>query len=622
MQSGTRHPPLTLSIATLGLMLWATMFPAPATAQQVDYEIAFPNAAHHEAEVQVTFQGVGEGEPLEVRMSRTSPGRYALHEFAKNVYKVEAFDAQNNPLALTRPDPHQWDVADHDGTVRLSYTLFGDRADGTYAAIDETHAHLNIPATFMWARGFEDAPIRIRFEKLRPDWGIATQLFPTSDDTVFTAPDLPYFLDSPTELSAHVVREWLIESNDETYTIRLAVHHAGTANEADDFAELAKRVVAEQIAVYGELPRYETGAYTFIADYLPYVNRDGMEHRNSTILTSRNPLSTGARANLGTLSHEFFHSWNVERIRPQTLEPFDLEEANMSGELWFAEGFTSDYAPLFIRRAGISSDGDYGNNISGVLETVINGPGRGFFSPVEMSMQAPFVDAAVSIDPQNSDNRFISYYDWGNALGLGLDLTLRARFGATLDDYMRAMWFDHGQPERPYTQADLERVLGETIGDAAFASEFFRRYVEGTEVMDYRTLLANGGYLLRRANPGNVWLGANIVSQRGNAIIGGTPILGSPFYEAGLESGAVLMEVDGGPVSSAGYFNEVIRSHRVGDRLSLGYEFRGERKQTTLVLTEDPSLEVVTYERANLRLTDSIRTFRERWLGSKAIQSR
>ena len=597
------------------------MFPASAAAQRVDYEIAFPNAAHHEAEVHVTFQDIPVGEALEVRMSRTSPGRYALHEFAKNVYKVEVFDGQDNPLNFTRPNPHQWDVADHDGTVRLSYTLFGDRADGTYTAIDETHAHLNMPATFMWARGFEDAPIRIRFEALRPNWEIATQLFPTSDNAVFTAPDLPYFLDSPSELSSHVVREWALASNGETYTIRLAVHHAGTDGEVDDYAELAKRVVAEQVAVYGELPQYETGRYTFIADYLPYVSRDGMEHRNSTILTSRNPLSTGARANLGTLSHEFFHSWNVERIRPQTLEPFDLEEVNMSGELWFAEGFTSYYGPLFIRRAGIGSDGDYADNISRVLDTVINAPGRGFFSPVEMSMQAPFVDAAVSIDPQNSDNTFISYYDWGSAIGLGLDLTLRTRFGTTLDDYMRAVWFAHGQTERPYTQADLERVLGETTGDEVFAADFFRRYVEGREMMGYTALLANGGYLLRQANPGNPWLGANILGQRGNAIVGGTPILGSPLYEAGLEAGAILMEIDGSPISSAAYFENVIRSHRVGDRLTLDYEFRGERKQTTLALTEDPALEVVTYERADIRVTDTIRSFRESWLDSKATQT-
>ncbi len=608
--------------ARLGLFLSIAMSPACLEAQQVHYEIAFPNAVHHEAEVQVTFQEVPAGEPLEIRMSRTSPGRYALHEFAKNVYNVRVSDGQNDPLAFARPDPHQWDVSDHDGTVRISYTLFGDRADGTYAGIDETHAHLNIPATFMWARGFEDAPIRVRFVAMRSDWGIATQLFPTADATVFTAPNLPYFLDSPIELSAHAVRDWVTASNGENYTIRLAVHHAGTGNEVDDYAELAEMVVAEQIAVYGELPRFETGTYTFIADYLPYVSRDGMEHRNSTVLTSTNPLSTGARTNLGTLSHEFFHSWNVERIRPLSLEPFDLETANMSGELWFAEGFTSYYGSLAIRRAGIANDREYAASISRTINRVINSPGRRFFSPVEMSMQAPFVDAAVSIDPHNRDNTFVSYYDWGSVIALGLDLTLRARFGRTLDDYMRAIWLDHGQSERPYTPADLERVLGETVGDAAYASEFFRRYVTGREVMDYAALLARGGYSLRSANPGNAWLGANVADRVGGTVISQAPVLGSPLYEAGLESGAVLQELGGNRIASAAHFEAMIRSNQFGDRLAVEYEFRGERKQTTLVLTEDPALEVVTYEGANLPLTDSIRRFRVSWLGSKATQAR
>src|SRR5690606_24073839 len=112
--------------------------------------------------------------PLELRMARSSPGRYALHEFAKNVYDVRAYDVDNRPLTVTRPNEHQWNVAGHKGHVRVTYTLYGDRADGTYAAIDRTHAHLNIPATFMFARGLQDRPIRVRFNVPDPSWKIAT----------------------------------------------------------------------------------------------------------------------------------------------------------------------------------------------------------------------------------------------------------------------------------------------------------------------------------------------------------------------------------------------------------------------------------------------------------------
>ncbi|HEX7087113.1 MAG TPA: hypothetical protein VF198_12160, partial [Vicinamibacterales bacterium] len=311
--------------------------PAPAQSP-VRYVVSFPNAVHHEAEVVAIFADLAD-RPLEVRMSRSSPGRYALHEFAKNVYNVRAFDGEGRPLEVIRPDPYGWTVAGHDGTVRFAYTLFADRADGTYSGVDATHAHLNMPATFAWARGLEERPITVTFRvPAESGWKVASQLAPSADPWTFTAPGLQYFMDSPTELSDFELREWTVESNGKTYTIRLAVHHAGTDAELDAYAAMARRVVAEQMAVFGELPDYDHGTYTFIADYLPYVSGDGMEHRNSTVLTSTRSLADGAMANLGTLSHEFFHCWNMERIRSAAIEPFDFERANMSGELWLGEG--------------------------------------------------------------------------------------------------------------------------------------------------------------------------------------------------------------------------------------------------------------------------------------------
>jgi predicted metalloprotease with PDZ domain len=608
---------LRLAAACLAIFLGSVL---PATAQRrVDYEVAFPNAVHHEAEITATFAGVPAGAPLEVRMSRSSPGRYALHEFAKNVYNVRAVDGQGRPLEITRPNPHQWDIAGHDGTVRLSYTLFGDRADGTYTGIDNTHAHLNIPATFAWARGMETVPVVVTFRKPAAGWRIATQLVPTADSSVFTAPHLQYLMDSPTEISPFALRSWTVPGNGTPYTIRLAVHHDGTEAELDAYAAMAQKIVAEQIGVFGEPPAFDYGTYTFIADYLPHVAGDGMEHRNSTILTSTRPLATGAVANLGTLSHEFFHAWNVERIRPASLEPFDFERENMSGELWFAEGFTSYYDDLFLRRAGILSDEEYAAGLSGVVNTAVNAPGRAFFSPVEMSLQAPFVDAAVSIDPQNRRNTFISYYTWGAAVGLGLDLTLRSRFrGITLDDYMRAMWVAHGKPARPYTLADLRRVLGEVTSDTAFANDFFSRYIEGRETVDYEALLARAGFLVRKANAGRPWLGAPLAEQEGRVTVDAGTLIGSPLYVAGLDAGDVILRIGDTPVATVRDVEAVIAARAPGDTLPIEFEQRGERKRAELKLTEDPRLEVVTYESAGRPVTRQMREFRRQWLASRA----
>ena len=153
-------------------------------------------------------------------------------------------------------------------------------------------------------------------------------------------------------------------------------------------------------AVFGGLPRFDYGTYTFISCYRPNCAGDGMEHRNSTSLTSSASIAQASAQLLGTVSHEFFHAWNVERIRPAALEPFDFSDANMSGELWFAEGFTSYYGPLVIHRAGLTSTAQYARQISGAVNTLTTHPGRRFFGPVGMSQQAPFVDAAASIDPE------------------------------------------------------------------------------------------------------------------------------------------------------------------------------------------------------------------------------
>ncbi|MDP9349180.1 MAG: PDZ domain-containing protein [Gemmatimonadota bacterium] len=344
-----------------------------------------------------------------------------------------------------------------------------------------------------------------------------------------------------------------------------------------------------------------------------------MEHRNSTVLTSPRPLSTGALANLGTVSHEFFHAWNVERIRPRSLEPFNFEEANMSGELWFAEGFTSYYDDLFIQRAGIYALDQYAELLAGTLNGVLNAPGRGFFSPVEMSRQAPFVDAAASIDPTNRANTYISYYTWGAAVGLGLDLTLRARFpGVTLDDYMRAMWATYGKPEIPYTLADLRNVLGTVTGDRAFAEDFFRRYVEGREVVDYERLLGEAGLLLRRANPGRPFLGLALEYQEGRAVVSAPPLIGTPAYRAGLERGDTVLSVEGRPLVSAEEFAALVGARRPGEEVTVEWVQRGERRNARLTLAENPSFEVVTYEKAGRPVTDAVRAFRERWLGPKA----
>ena len=596
----------------------------PDAQAPVVYKVSFPAPEHHVANVEVVFSGVSAG-TLQARMSRSSPGRYAVHEFAKNVYDVHAFDGKGSELVTSRPNPYQWDVAGHDGTVRITYKIYGDLVDGTYLAIDPAHAHMNMPATLMWARRMDDRPVRVTFTPpAESGWKAATQLFPTSDPWTFTAPNLQYLFDSPTELSAYRLREFTVKNPDgKTFTIRAAVHTESSDQDIDQYAAGVEKIVREAVTVFGEYPEYDTGTYTFVADYLPTNAGDGMEHRNSTAVSGRGNVRNG----LGTASHEFFHCWNVERIRPQGLEPFNFEEANLTDSLWVAEGFTQYYGSLITGRAGISDVKNTVRNMGNLAAEVINGSGRQFRSPVEMSHMAPFVDAARAVDPTNFSTTFISYYTYGGAVALALDLTLRDKTDGriTLDDFMRAMWKAHGKPggpqpglvAKPYAVTDLRDRLAEVSGDRAFAEDFYKRYMIGRDVADYARLMQRAGVVLRKRNAGRAWAG-EIRGGQEAARIGNLQAPGTPAYDAGLEQDDTITEIDGKAIASLQQFGERIAGHKPGDTISVSFKRRnGVAQSTKIVLTEDPALEAVLIEDTGGAPTAAQKAFRDAWLGSK-----
>jgi predicted metalloprotease with PDZ domain len=346
-----------------------------------------------------------------------------------------------------------------------------------------------------------------------------------------------------------------------------------------------------------------------------------MEHRNSTILTSSSSLASNVIGLLGTVSHEFFHAWNMERLRSAALEPFDFEEANMSGELWFGEGFTSYYDDLTMRRAGILDDEQYLRGLSGTIDAVVNGRGRRFFSPVEMSMQAPFVDAAVSIDPNNRGNTFISYYTWGAAIGLALDLELRTRFQEiTLDDYMRELWQRHGRTFDNYDIADLRTALADLTGDRGFANEFFDRYIEGREAPDFARLLQAAGAEVRRARPGSAWLGPARLepAPEGGVLVASATWIDTPLYEAGVDRGAIIRSLGSTAVTTPEQLEQLVAASAPGTRTTITFRIRGEELTRPITLEEDESLVVVPLESPDAEA----RAFREAWLGSRAAVPR
>jgi predicted metalloprotease with PDZ domain len=303
-------------------------------------------------------------------------------------------------------------------------------------------------------------------------------------------------------------------------------------------------------------------------------------------------------------------------MRPRSLEPFDFERANVSTELWLAEGFTSYYDDIALRRAGIIGDAEFAGRLGGAIDAVQNGPGRRLRSPMEMSRRAPFVDAAVSIDPQNVGNTFISYYTWGSVVAAGLDLSLRTRMpSVTLDHFLREMWSRHGATEAPYTVEDVEAALTETAGDGAFAADFLGRFVRGTEVPDFETLLEPAGMVLRRSRPGAATFGRVSVAQESGALAVTAPTLvGEPLHEAGIDLGDRILALDG-IVAAETSLAAVAASRAPGDTVGVRFASRGFLVDAQVVLQEDPRLEVVLFEALGRTVTPDVAAFREAWLG-------
>ncbi|GMN09177.1 M61 family metallopeptidase [Croceitalea sp. MTPC9] len=581
----------------------ALSFCLSINSQTNSYKVSFDNAVHHEGVFTLSFPEIT-SDTLSVRMANSSPGRYAFHSFAKNVYSFKAMDSKGKTIPFHRPNPYQWDIYGHDGEVTIQYTLFANRGDGTFSQIDETHAHLNIPASFIYAPALSNRPIEISFNTPETyQWKVATQL-KKHDEKLYWAPNLYYFMDSPIELSNHSLREFKVNSNGKNQNIRFVLHHNGTEEELNQYFESVKLIVKEQEKVFGELPNFDFGEYTFLACYMPNVNGDGMEHRNSTILTSTRSLANeGLKRNLGTVSHEFFHAWNVERIRPKPLEPFDFDNVDMSGELWFAEGFTSYYTNLILCRAGLRTPEEYVKGLNGAFNYVWNSNGTKFFNPIKMSYQAPFVDAATSLDPQNRNNTFISYYSYGSVLGLALDLSLRKN-NLNLDDFFKKVWNTFGKNEKPYTITDLHLTLNEYAGKS-FGDSYFENYIYNSNMPDYKTLFASVG--LKMTQDEDTGYFGGYVNKN---TIGNNTLIDSPAYKAGLERGDVITKVNTIEMTEENHFSDFLKTKKQGDTLAITYTRFGKERKTEVTLSKNPKYTISIDTEADEKAV----SMRNKWL--------
>jgi len=488
---------------------------ARATPYRVGYVLSMPRPESHLFEVRVDVEGLRGAGHVDFQMPRWSPGRYAVYDFAKNVQEAKFAPPCGPPVdcglgrvlyGADRLDTQTWRVKTekHWRSVTFFYKVYADDLSGTFSQLDERHASFNGGSVFAYVAGHKQDAVTLRVEA-PPGWKVFNGYTTREGQTEFSFPNYDTMIDAPTEVG----RGFTVE----TFEVagrphRVLVHSFG--EEGGRRAELVRqieKVVRAQVALMGE-PDYEQ--YTFLFHFDPTARRgDGMEHLNSTQIVETGPLSENSVFNdaLGTASHEFFHVWNVKRLRPQGLGPWDFTRPVETRGLWIAEGFTNYYGKLALRRAGLWDDArllaSYGMTVTGVE----NAPGSRLMSAVESSLLAPFLDRSTHEQRTNLPNVSVSYYPKGETLALALDLLIRGRTRgrASLDDVMRRAYdeFYLKSPNdsyylkgRAYAVEEFERLASQTAG--IDLSDFFARHAHGVEQPPYEEALAGVGLRLLR----------------------------------------------------------------------------------------------------------------------------
>ena len=256
------------------------------------------------------------------------------------------------------------------------------------------------------------------------------------------------------------------------------------------------------------------------------------------------------------------------------------------------------------------------DNLSGNLNYVLNSPGRAKRSPQSMSLEAAFVDAATAVDPTNRANVFVSYYPYGNIVGLALDLTLRSSFeDITIEDYMRHLWRAYGETETPYTHDDLRKGLADVTGDADFAADFFASYIEAGDLPDFEPLFAQAGVKLELANPDKASLGNVSFKEEGKAlIITSNTLIGTPLYDAGLDRGDEILRIGRFKIDDKGDYEKALNRHKPGDAVTIHFLSRGQEIEASTTFFADKALTLTPYEQSGMEMTDAHKAFRKSWL--------
>ena len=461
-------------------------------AQQsiVNYQVSFPDSKAHYVNVEMNIDA-GKAENINLKMPVWTPGSYLVREFARH---VEGFEASQNGknLSWKKTDKNTWSVKNSSsGKITINYQVYAFELTVRTSFVDDEHAYLNGASVFMFAEEMDNNPIEISVLP-KDNWKKISTGLPSVSQNRFSAKNYDELADSPFEIG----NQEIINFSAAGIPHEIAMFGSGKYNKEKIVADMTK-IINEEAAIFGKHPCEK---YVFIIHNLS-TGGGGLEHLNSTTLqVSRDAYSNESSylSFLSLVAHEYFHLWNVKRLRPEALGPFNYSVENYTQMLWVSEGFTAYYDDLITRRTGFYSPGKYLDLVSSTINTIENAAGNKVQSASESSFDAWIKYYKRN---ENSTNSTVSYYDKGALIALVIDMEImnQSKGSKNLDDLMKYMYDEYyTKLNRGFTDEEFQKGVEKLTGKSM--DLFFRNQIYGTQAFDYNTIFTSAGLKLVNTN--------------------------------------------------------------------------------------------------------------------------
>jgi predicted metalloprotease with PDZ domain len=513
-----------------------------AAVRPVTYQLDLREPASHL--VHVTMM-VPDAAPATLIQFPAWNALYQIRDFIRGVQKLRA-ECGGRPVELRHPgesvdvDLNTWRSGSEPcPALAVHYDIYLNSEPPYGSVLNQEHAFFNFAMLLFYLPQQRERAARVKFV-LPAGWKLATLLEDSETPGEYQAPNYDALADSPAE--AGTFQEYSYVDGGATY--RVIVHADPSDYAPDRLLKSLQRITATETALMHGAP---FSRYTFIFHFPRGPAGGGMEHKYGTAISVR---AGGLRSHLepveGVAAHEFFHLWNVKRIRPQGLEPIDYVRGNDTSDLWFSEGVTSSYGELALVRSGLKSRAEFYSGVAQEIKSLETRPAREFQS-VEESGREAWLE---KYPDYFRANRSISYYNKGELVGFLLDLGMRhaTHDRSSLDDLMRTLNVEFARRGRLFTDADLEAVIARLAPEFTARTDFFRNYIRGTAELDYSTYLGYAGLRLSTVNQEKAALGfLALRSFEGPALVESVEP-GSEAEQAGLKPGDILLKMNGRPL--------------------------------------------------------------------------